>query len=67
MVNEIKLINRALDLMVPKVADKIVKIKLKEVQQQLNQIPKDTKIRDKHLVSLLRSYNLVKELKNVVK
>ena len=64
---EVKKINKSLNLLTKKVKDNVVKIKLQEVQQQLKIIPNDSKVRDKHLVSLLRSYNLVKELKNVTK
>ena len=67
IITEISTVNRALLLLSKKVKDNVVKIKLAEVQQQLNLIKEDKKIRDKHLVSLLRSYNLIKELKNVVK
>ena len=67
MVKEIGLINKALKLLNEKVNDKIVKIKLQEVQQQLSIIPEDTKLREKHLVSLMRSYDLIKELRNVTK
>ena len=50
-----------------KVDDKIVSIKLNEVKDQLIKIQSERKVKDLHLVSLLRSYDLVKELKNVVK
>ena len=49
------------------VSDKIVKIKLAEVNSQLLKIRDEKKIKDIHLVSLLRSYDLVRELKNVSK
>ena len=64
---EVSIVNKAIGLLTKKVKDKVIKIKLKEVQQQLNTIPKSRKVKDTHLVSLLRSYELVKELKNVVK
>ena len=64
---EVSKVNKTLKLLTRKVKDNVVKIKLQEVQQQLKTIPKDTKVRDKHLVSLLRSYNLIKELRNVTK
>ena len=67
IVNEIHLINTVLKLLTEKVTDNIVKIKLQEVQQQLNLIPEDNKVREKHLVSLMRSYDLIKELRNVAK
>ena len=64
---EIVKINKAISLLSTKVPNKVVKIKLQEVKKQLNLVVEDTKVRDKHLISLLRSYNLIKELKNVVK
>ena len=64
---EVSKINSNLNILTKKVKDNVVKIKLQEVQQQLNIIPKSRKLKDTHLVSLLRSYNLLKELKNVVK
>ncbi len=50
-----------------KVNDKIVKIKIAEVKTQLLKIQGEKKLKDLHLVSLLRSYDLIKELKNVSK
>ena len=67
IVSEVTSINKVLTLLTKKVDDSVVRIKLQEVQQQLSLIEKDSKIRDTHLISLLRSYNLIKELKNVTK
>ena len=67
ITEEVGIVNKILKKLTSKVKDNVVKIKLQEVQQQLSTIPKDTRVRDKHLVSLLRSYNLVKELKSVTK
>ena len=67
IVSEIVIVNKALNLLAKRVKDSVVKIKLQEVCQQLDLIKEDNKVRDKHLVSLLRSYNLIKELKDVVK
>ena len=64
---EVTKINKVLKALTKKVKDNVVKIKLQEVQQQLSIIPKDRVVKDTHLVSLLRSYNLVSELKNVTK
>ena len=50
-----------------KIKDNVVKIKLNEVSTQLENIKNERKIKDKHLVSILRSYDLIKELRNVVK
>jgi hypothetical protein len=67
MVTEINIINKHLKSLTAKVTDDIVKVKLSEVQTQLSNIKSDNVIRDKHLVSMLRSYDLIKELKNVAK
>lgn len=65
IVSEIVTINKALTLLTNKVSDSVVKIKLQEIKQQLNIIKTERKVRDNHLVSLLRSYTLITELKNV--
>ena len=67
LISEITIVNKAIGLLKNKVSNNVVKIKLNEVSQQLNLIKKENKIRDKHLVSVLRSYNLIKELRNVIK
>tara|TARA_B100001094_G_C18181776_1_gene801327 strand:- start:1180 stop:2043 length:864 start_codon:yes stop_codon:yes gene_type:complete len=67
IIKEINNVTKALDLLKLKVTNNVVKIKLDEVSQQIKLIKKDTKVRDKHLVSLLRSYSLVSELRNVTK
>lgn len=50
-----------------KVSDKIVSIKLNEVATQLNLIKEETKIKDMHMLSVLRAYDLIKETFNVIK
>jgi hypothetical protein len=67
MVSEINIINKILEKLTKKVKDDVVRVKLSEVQTQLHNVKSDSVIRDKHLVSMLRSYDLIKELKNVVK
>lgn len=60
-------ISKSLNTLSQKVDDKVVKIKLKEVTTQFANIRSDDVIRDKHILSLMRGYELLKELKNVVK
>ncbi len=60
-------ISKSLNTLSQKVDDKVVKIKLKEVTTQFANIRNDDVIRDKHILSLMRGYELLKELKNVVK
>jgi hypothetical protein len=49
------------------VKDKVVKIKLKEVSTQLKNIKDEKSVKDKHIISVLRTYDLIKELANVIK
>ena len=67
IVTEVNIINKELSALIENVTDDIVKVKLTEVQAQLSNIQNDKVVRDKHLVSMLRSYDLIKELKNVAK
>jgi hypothetical protein len=64
---EVLKISKSLSRLSSKVKDKIVKIKLEEVKSQLLNIHGEKKVKDLHLVSLLRSYDLIKELRNVSK
>ena len=65
--SEIDKLNIVLSKLAPKVKSKIVGIKINEVVSQLDKIKSEKKIKDIHLVSLLRSYDLIKEIKNVSK
>lgn len=67
VVSEVKVINRAIQLLSERTSDDIIKVKLTEVQTQLSNITNSATIRETHLVSLLRSYDLITELKHVVK
>tara|TARA_B100000424_G_scaffold203252_1_gene160345 strand:- start:884 stop:1747 length:864 start_codon:yes stop_codon:yes gene_type:complete len=57
----------AINKKVNKVDDKVIKIKLNEVKDQIVKMQSERKLKDVHLVSLLRSYDLLRELKNVTK
>jgi len=65
--NEVIKITNVISKLTPKVSNKIVKIKLEEVKSQLEKIQDEKKVKDIHLVSLLRSYDLIGELRNVAK
>lgn len=67
MVSEITIINKIISKLTKRVNDDVIKVKLSEVQAQLSNITNDSIVRESHLVSLLRSYDLITELKNVVK
>ena len=64
---EIDKITKVLGKIKTGIKNKIVRIKLSEVASQLKKIKTERKIKDIHLVSLLRSYDLIKEVKNVIK
>jgi len=58
---------KSLAILTKKVNNKVVKIKLMEVISQLRGIKKDKNVRDKYIISVLRGYDLIGELKNVTK
>ncbi len=47
------------------VTDKVVKIKLEEIQKAIVPIKNTQKVDDNHLVSLMQYYELVSELRNL--
>jgi hypothetical protein len=49
------------------IKDKITKIKLNEVINQVGRISKSKKLKDNHVLSMMRIYELIKEVKNVKK
>ena len=49
------------------VKNKVVRIKLKEVSNQLKNIKGEKSIKDSHFISVLRTYDLIKEVANVIK
>ena len=63
--NEAKQLQTQLKKQLPKVVDKITKIKLNEVVNMLDSFPKMRTIKEEHILSLLLYYELIKELKNV--
>jgi len=67
LVKEISIITKALNMLSKRVKDNVVQVKLMEVKAQLQKIPTESRVRDEHIISVLRSYDLVKELKHVVK
>ena len=65
VVNEIKDILKVLTVYNKKVEDKVVKIKLNEVSNLLKSMVNVKSVNDNHILSLLRYYELLKELKKV--
>ena len=62
---EVVKIKRALTKLLPKVNDKITKIKLSEAIDYTDSATKGKVVQDKHVVALMRYYELIKEIKNV--
>jgi len=63
--NEVVKIKRALKRLLPKVNDEITKIKLTEAITHTDSATKGKIVQDKHVVALMRYYELIKELRNV--
>lgn len=64
---EVKKVKEILTKILPQIDDKITKIKLVEVINQTGTLTKGKIVRDKQVVSLLKYYSLIGELRNVVK
>jgi hypothetical protein len=62
---EVVKIKKALKSLLPKVNDKITKIKLSEAIDYTDTATKGKIVKDKHVVALMRYYELIKEIKNV--
>ena len=63
--SEVIKVKRALKTLLPKVNDKITKIKLSEAINYTDEATKGKVVKDKHVVALMRYYELIKEIKNV--
>ena len=63
--SEVVKIKKALKSLLPKVNDKITKIKLSEAIDYTDSATKGKGVQDKHVVALMRYYELIKEIKNV--
>ena len=62
---EVNKVKQILNKILPKVDDDITKIKLSEAINQVDTIKKGKIVKDKQVVSLMRYYELIKELHNV--
>ena len=60
-------IKRILKIHIPKVTDTITKIKLTEAVKQIGNLTKGKIVNEKQVLTLMRYYELVKEIKNVHK
>ena len=63
--NEVIKIKQILNKVLPKVDDKVTKIKLTEAIKQTDSLSKGRIVKDKQVVALMRYYELIKELHNV--
>ncbi len=63
--NEVVKIKQILNKILPRVTDDITKIKLTEAIKQVDTLSKGRIVKDKQVVSLMRYYELIKELHNV--
>ena len=63
--NEVIKIKQILNKILPRVTDDVTKIKLTEAIKQADSLQKGKIVRDKQVVSLMRYYELIKELHNV--
>ncbi len=63
--NEVVKIKKALTKLLPKVNDKITRIKLSEAIDYTDSATKGKIVKDNHVVALMRYYELIKEIKNV--
>ena len=67
LTSEITKSTSELNKLANNVDNNIVKIKLNEVSSQLRSISIDNNIKDKYIISLMRTYDLIQEVKNVIK
>ena len=63
--SEVKKVKEILTKILPRVNDDITKIKLSEAIKQTDTLQKGKIVKDKQVVSLMRYYELIKELHNV--
>jgi len=65
IISEVPYIKRTINRKIKSVNDPVLKIKLAEVMKQANRLGKSRSIKDKEIISLLKLYELITELKNV--
>jgi hypothetical protein len=63
--NEVSKIKKQLNSHIKKVEDKVTQIKLSEAINQVENLTKGRVVKDKQVLTLMRYYELIKELKNV--
>ena len=65
--SEVSKVTKVLKAYLPRIEDKVTKIKLTEAINQIKKLKVGKIVKDKQIVGLMRYYELVKELKNVAK
>ena len=65
--SEVSKVTKVLKTYLPRIEDKVTKIKLTEAINQIKKLKVGKIVKDKQIVGLMRYYELVKELKNVAK
>ena len=65
--SEVLKIKKTLKQHTPEVSDEITKIKLTEAINQIENMTKGRIVKDKQVLTLMRYYELIKEIKNVHK
>ena len=60
-------IAKEMSSLIKKIPDQAIKIKVKQVAEQLKSISNKKKIKDNHIIGILRSYELVEEINNHIK
>jgi len=63
--NEVSIVKEELSKHLPKVKDKVTKIKLTEAIKQIVNLTKGRVVEEKQVLTMMRYYELVKEIKNV--
>ena len=63
--SEVVKIKKELQIHLPRVSDEITKIKLNEAVNQIENLTKGKIVKDKQVLTLMRYYEIIKELKNV--
>ena len=63
--SEVVKIKKELQIHLPRVSDEITKIKLNEAVNQIGNLTKGKIVKDKQVLTLMRYYEIIKELKNV--
>ena len=62
---EISIIKESIKQYLPKIKDNVLKIKLNEVYNQIDKLKDGVLVKDNQIMSLLNTYELIKELETI--